>query len=444
VILSAIRPHGLALYDHQCALCACAFIVRQSNSFKSCPWHFMGSPMTITTRERYEATPTRVRTGGSQIRDAIADSTPLVLQSFLTWLTACPINGEVHHERKSSYCVWVSCAQFVCGVSAALVGLHLNSSVGAALYVLGVVLTTAAIGLLQVGVFHYCSHGTVFRSPQTNAAIGRLVSGLCLLPDFDYYRSRHMRHHSHQVLLTDEDEFTEFVVSRCGLKPGLSKQSLWARVLLAVVSPRFHGHFMLARLRLATSSLRTWRGRAVAAAWSCVLALTCLAGVPWQFAASVLVPLSVPFQVTVLLRTLCEHHVPEDPGMTIRDRAFADRATRPVFAGLPPPPHDLGGIQASIAWAVWWFHMLTVQLLFRVVVLVGDAARHDLHHARPGSRDWPNHLRDRYPARRYPDSSCATETWGAFATIDACLISISAAKPFQSYATALSNSGDRR
>ena len=74
--------------------------------------------------------------------------------------------------------------------------------------------------------------------------------------------------------------------------------------------------------------------------------------------------------------------------------------------------------------------MLTLQLLFRIVILVGDAARHDLHHARPGSRDWPNHMRDRYPTLQDRNYLSVTETWGAFATIDTCLASISTSNEF--------------
>lgn len=377
---------------------------------------------------RSQPSSVRVRTGGSSTRDAIAATTPLVMQSFLTWLTACPVDGEAHCERGGSYCVWVACTQLACGILLSLMGFYISSFFGITLYILGILLTTAALGLFQVGVFHYCSHKTVFRSLSANIVLGRLVSGLCFLPDFDYYQFKHMRHHSHKVLLTDEDEFTEFVVDRCGLRPGLSKSRLWVRVLLAIVSPHFHARFILARLSLTTSNLQTKRGRMVAAAWSCALVVAYLVGILGCFAACILVPLSVTFQITIILRTLCEHHVPKDPEVCDRNQNFSDQATRPVFAGTAPPLQTLQGTRKISAWVIWWLHMLTVHLLFRVTVLVGDAARHDLHHARPGSRDWPNYMRDRYPPRRDRNYLVAAETWGAFATIDACLTSISTSK----------------
>ena len=375
-----------------------------------------------------QSLPARVRTGGSSTRDTIAATTPLVMQSFLTWLTACPVDGETHCERAGSYCVWVACTQLACGVLLSLIGFSIGSFFGIALYVLGILLVTAALGLFQVGIFHYCSHKTLLRSPSANIVLGRLVSGLCFLPDFDHYQLKHMRHHSHKVLLTDEDEFTEFVVDRCGLQPGLSKGRLWVRVLLAIVSPCFHARFIIARLSLTTSNLQTERGRVVAVAWSCALMAAYLFGVFGCFAACILVPLLVTFQITIVLRTLCEHHVPKDPEVCNRSKNFSDQATRPVFAGTAPPLQTLQGAHKIFAWSVWWFCMLTVHLLFRTVVLVGDAARHDLHHARPGSRDWPNYMRDRYLQRQDRNCPVAAETWGAFATIDACLASISLSK----------------
>lgn len=372
--------------------------------------------------------PVRVRTGGSPTRDAIAASTPFVMQSFLTWLTACPVNGETHRERAGSYFIWVACTQLICGILLSLTSFYIASISGITIYILGVLLVTSALGLFQVSVFHYCSHKTVFHSASMNVKVGRLISALCLLPDFDHYQHKHMRHHSHKVLLTDEDEFIDFVVRRCGLKPGLSKRRLWIRVLLAIFSPCFHTRFMIARLNMTTNKLQTKRGCAVASAWSCALVVAYLAGVFGYFASCMLVPLSITFQITIVLRTLCEHHIPENSEVCTRNRTFSDQATRPVFAGVVPPSRTLKGTRRILAWVIWWSHMLTVQLLFRVVVLVGDAARHDLHHARPSNRDWPNYMRDRYPSHQNKDHPISEETWGAFATIDACLTSISVSK----------------
>ena len=384
--------------------------------------------MLTDARVSFQTFPIRIRTGGSPTRDAIAASTPLIMQPFLTWLTACPVDGETHRERAGSYFVWVACTQLICGIMLTLMAFHFSIPVGLAVYTLGVILITAALGLFQVSVFHYCSHRTAFQSNSMNINVGRIISALCLLPDFYHYQSRHMRHHSHKVLLTDEDEFIEFIVNMCDLKPGVSKNKLWIRVLLAIISPYFHIRFAFTRFSLATGNLKTKRGCAVAIVWLCTLMAVYLTGFFEYFTACILFPLVVTFQITIVLRTLCEHHIPEEPEVCGRSRTFSDQATRPVFAGVVPPSRALQGTRKTLAWIIWWFHMITIQLLFRVVVLVGDAARHDLHHARPSNRDWPNYMRDRYPSRQDKSHPISEETWGIFATIDACLTSISVSK----------------
>lgn len=368
---------------------------------------------------------TRLRTGGSLIRDQIALSTPSIMQPFLTWLTACPIDGEVHKECRSTDCVKFSIIRIILSLIIYVVSCNFTGYIACAFYVSSVLIMTSSFGLLQVGVFHYCSHGTVFKSRNTNIMTGRIVSAICLLPSFDFYQKKHMRHHSHEVLLAEEDEFSEFVIKQCGLKPSTSKKVLWFRTLLSLFSPIFHLRFMITRILLATERANTLLGKLTIACWFLSIALLITTGYFYDFIKLFFVPLFVPFQITVVLRTLCEHHVPDNDLNIIRDRSLPDHATRPVFAGCIPPSSYLKGFKKLIAWAFWWLKMMTSHFLFRVIVLVGDAARHDLHHARPGNRDWANYMCDRYAHRRPAEYFCSNESWGCFSTIDKCLSSIS-------------------
>lgn len=384
--------------------------------------------MTISPKKETIDIFVRVRTGGSLIRNQIALGTPSMLQPFLTWLTACPIDGETHKECHSTDCVKYSCIKVFASFLVYMSSCNVTGIASYIIYTVSIIILTSAFGLLQVGVFHYCSHGTVFKSWKANINTGRIVSAVCLLPSFDYYRTKHMRHHSHEVLLTDNDEFTEFVIKQCGLKPGLSKKVLWSKVIMAIISPTFHCKFMLMRILLATDYAKTRRGIMVITGWFVMISLFLRMGHLANLVAFFLIPLSVPFQITVVLRTLCEHHVPDIEMNVTRDRSLSDHATRPVFAGCKPPPAHLKGFGKVVSWAFWWFKMMTFHLLFRVIVLVGDAARHDLHHARPGNRNWANYMCDRYPPSRPAEFFCSNESWGCFSTIEKCICSISSAK----------------
>ncbi len=371
----------------------------------------------------------RLRTGGSLVRDRIASGTPLILQPFLTWLTACPIDGEAHKECHSTDCIKYSLIKILLGFLIYVFSCHSTIFLSYILYIISIAVMTSAFGLLQVGVFHYCSHGTVLKSMKANVIVGRIVSAVCLLPSFEHYRSKHMRHHSHEVLLKDEDEFTEFVIKQCDLRPGTSKKSLWFKVIIAIISPRFHCKFLMMRVLLATHHFRKLKGLIVLGGWTAVIFLLLKEGLFIDFLDFFFVPLFIPFQITVVLRTLCEHHVPDDKLGIVRDRSLADHATCPVFAGCIPPDAKIKGVSKVVSWTFWWIKMMTCHLLFRVIVLVGDAARHDLHHARPGNRNWANYMCDRYPSRRPVETFCSYESWGCFSTIDKCLQSISCACP---------------
>ncbi len=371
----------------------------------------------------------RLRTGGSLTRDRIASGTPSILQPFLTWLTACPIDGEAHKECYSTDCIKYSLIKILMGLLIYVFSYHSTNFLSYILYIVSIIIMTSVFGLLQVGVFHYCSHGTVLKSMKANIIVGRIVSAVCLLPSFEYYRSKHMRHHSHEVLLRDEDEFTEFVIKQCDLRPGVPKKTLWFKVIAAIFSPRFHCKFFMMRVLLATDYFSKSKCLIVLGGWIAVIIFLSKEGFFIDFVDFFFVPLFVPFQITVVLRTLCEHHVPDDSLGIVRDRSLTDHATRPVFAGCIPPDAKMKGVSKVASWTFWWMKMMTCHLLFRVIVLVGDAARHDLHHARPGNRNWANYMCDRYPSRRPAETFCSYESWGCFSTIDKCLQSISCAYP---------------
>jgi hypothetical protein len=71
--------------------------------------------------------------------------------------------------------------------------------------------------------------------------------------------------------------------------------------------------------------------------------------------------------------------------------------------------------------------MLTVQLLVRTLVLVGDAPCHDYHHRRPASPRWTSYIQ----ARQFDSDTNASgfqtpyqETWGLFRALDENLASL--------------------
>ncbi len=354
-------------------------------------------------------------------RSAIADRLPERLQPFLTWLTARPREGEPIRDRSPLYFVRVAAVQIAAGVLMAALALRLPALPAVILMSLGWLVACAGLGLVQVVVFHHCSHGTVFKRRETNILVGRMISTLLLFKHFDAYKSEHMLHHNHNKLLTDEDEFAGFVFGMCGLEPAISKRRLWRRVLVCLVSPWFHGRFLVRRIRAAwISPDRT--GTAVGAAvW---LGLVLLATVTGQLATLLwawVIPLTILLQVATVFRILCEHRFPEPEMILARGKDFAAHATAGVFPGSMPPSNSPRTLVGLGRWALWWADMLTVQLFVRLFVLVGDAPCHDYHHRRPASRKWTSYIQAREADL---GKSYYQESWGLFRAIDENLASL--------------------
>ncbi len=350
------------------------------------------------------------------------------LQPFLTWLTARPRSGEPVIERSPLFFVTVATLQTCLGVLLSALAMHLPLLGCACFLFIGLILASAGLGLFQVVVFHHCSHGTVFKSRDTNILIGRLISALLLFKHFDIYKAEHMLHHNHKKLLTEEDEFADFVFGMCGLEPALSKRELWRRVLTNLVSPAFHGRFLVRRVRAAWFSHDRKHNTIGIAFWAALAGTAAATGHFTAFMVAWVLPVTVLLQIATVFRILCEHRFPDPEMILSRGKDFAAHATAGVFPGSAPPAIAFRSAEGVAQWLAWWADMLTVQLFVRLFVLVGDAPCHDFHHRRPASRKWTSYIQARQldvDAGAPGFRTFYQETWGLFRAVDENLASLS-------------------
>lgn len=367
-------------------------------------------------------------------REAMAARLPAAVQPFLTWLTAMPARGEAMPDVAAWRFVTGALALVLGGVALGAVPLALAAPPFWAwlLLPLGLLLTSCGLGLFQVVIFHHCSHGTVFASRERNRQVGRLVSAFLLFKRFDDYQHEHMKHHSAKKLLTEEDEFADFVLGLCRLEPGLPKAELWRRVVVNTISPVFHARFAQRRVKAALFSgdqAHDWTGRLF---WGVLIAVAAATGTLLEFAILWVLPVTVLLQIATIYRILCEHRFPEASLIALRDRSFVCHATTGVFAGRRPPACRAAGLRGRLRWAAWWADMLTVQLFVRLFVLVGDAPCHDFHHRRPATRRWTSYIHARQQDAEagspgFPHGY--TECWGLFEAVDSNLATLAATAP---------------
>ncbi len=361
-------------------------------------------------------------------RLAMHERLPRRLQPFLTWLTAQPAPGEIPTERTSQSFVVASLLQTLVGAALTIMALQLCP----AFVPFGMLLTTAGLGLFQVVVFHHCSHGTVFKSRDTNVQVGRLVSAILLFKHFDHYKQGHMLHHSNNKLLTEEDEFADFVFNTCRLEAGVALPLLRRRVLLSLASPLFHARFLIRRIQAAWGSHDIRHNLVGIGAWG-MLAVAALATGQWlAFVLAWVLPVTVLLQAATVGRILCEHSFPQPDVIATRGRDLSCQATSGVFPGKMPPAGPATSARGALAWLGWWANMLIVQVFVRTVVLVGDAPCHDYHHRKPASRRWTSYIHARHDDKEAGSSVFKTgysETWGLFRAVDATLASLSRLPP---------------
>lgn len=346
---------------------------------------------------------------------------PQHLQPFMTWLTAKPSSSDCR-SRTPIYHVVTAFFLLALGTAMSIAVLCVAEGIAcAALLPIALILTTSGMGKLQAVVYHHCAHGTVFRNRALNSHVGRAIGILLLVKHFDAYQREHMLHHNPKKLLTDDDEFAQFVFNLCGLRLGLPKNVIWRHVLLSFLSPFFHLRFLLARISSNLLSRSVGHNIAALTYWSVLLWAVSMTDLWSVFLIAWLLPLVVLFQLATALRVFCEHRFPEAEIIALRDKRFVGHATTGVFAGAAPPAATRDTWSGLWEWTIWWMRMLTLHLFERVFVLVGDAPAHDFHHRHPASRKWANYIYAREEDRQagcpgYPVNYI--ESWGLFRTID--------------------------
>jgi len=351
-------------------------------------------------------------------RQEMYERLPHFVQPFLNWVTAIPHFDTVNQPSKCWTPIADAGLRLLVGVGSTAAAYYWGSPL---LAVFGLVLTVSGMGLVQVQLYHYSSHNMVCRSQWANTLLGRAISIIFLLKQWDHYRVEHRQHHWTTKIITEHDEFVQFVVGLCGLKPGRSIKWLWMRFWLNMFSPIFHMKFLWSRIRNQFFLSHVGYSE-IALVYMVALAVGCML-YPILLLVWVL-PLTIFLQMATVFRIVIEHRIPDQKLLDFRTVATTFEATNGVFPGSPMPPScDWYGL------IVWAFNMLFVQTFIRLTVLCGDAPTHDYHHRKPGFNTWRdasfNRLKDKTDFRQIVDYR---DVWGLLNAVGDTLTSISNAK----------------
>ncbi|WP_265291722.1 fatty acid desaturase [Streptomyces sp. SHP 1-2] len=355
---------------------------------------------------------------------------PRVFALPLTLLTGRPHAGQRPVHYTPTRHLLNAATSVACGL--ALSGTALRAAGWALLLLLpGWAMTLHGARNLRMMIYHQCAHQNMWRRRRADTALGRALAALLLVQDFGRYSAEHVGDHHALHHMTRRDPTVQAILVSLELRPGMSRRRMWRRVLGKTVSPWFHTRFLLARIRSYFSFASTgWRlasltGLAVVAALATWLHLWLFVLLAW------VLPMTVLFQISNVLR-LCVKHTFPAPGQTVRrGKPYFASLTNAIFIGEAAPPPGLPPLRRWAAWTRWWTRMLLIHFPSRYLVLTGDTVVHDFHHRHPMTKDWANYLfgREEDHRRGSPGWPGYHEVWGLVAAIDLVFDSLRDADP---------------
>ncbi len=413
--------------------------MRTSNSTAQDP----GTPACAPDTATGSSTAVPSATGPDPIRESMR-ALPGATQVALTFLTGRPLQGQRPVSLSPGFHLTAAWLSMLAGLVVSCTGFSLG---GPCLLLLlpGWAMTLHGQRNLRMMIYHQCSHRNMYGRRRLDAVIGYSVSSLLVIQNFERYSKEHVADHHAVHHMTLRDPTVQAFLISLDLRPGMTRRQMWRRVLLKLVSPRFHLAFAVSRVRSflhssapteKTLALVLYGGGGIAAVWSGLYPVVLVA---W------FVPLVYLYQVSNTLR-LCVKHTFPAPGTTVRrGRQYFASLTNAIFIGERAPAPGLPLPRAVAAWLRWGLRMALVHFPCRYLVLTGDTVVHDYHHRYPASRQWHNYIfaRQEDLADGHRGWPPYTAEWGLQAAVNRVFDSLSVADP-EEFDAALIASVSRR
>ncbi|MER5746031.1 fatty acid desaturase [Streptomyces sp. NPDC002225] len=359
---------------------------------------------------------------------------PGFLQYPLTVFTGKPLPGQRSSGWTPTFHLVTATASLLAGVA---VGVTAYALGGLALLLLlpGWAVTLHGMRNLRMMIYHQCSHRNMYRKRKPDKAIGHAVSSLLIIQNFARYSREHVADHHATGHMTLQDPTVQAFLVSLDMHPGMTRRQMWRRLLLKLVSPRFHFAFAVSRvLSFSKESARSEKATALALYGTAVTA-TVLTGTWPALLVVWFVPLLPLFQISNTLRLCVKHTFPPAGLEDRRSRAYFTSLTNAIFIGDRAPSPGLPAARRALAWARWTLRALFVHAPSRYLVLTGDTVVHDYHHRHPRSADWSNYLfarqRDAEEAAAAGDPNRPPyhEVWGLVPAISHVFDSLAVADP---------------
>lgn len=309
---------------------------------------------------------------------------------FWTWLTGKPERGQAASVTLTP-AMYATCSllTYIAGLGLGVCSFRLSGPAFVILLTAGWILTVNGARRMISTIAHQCIHGRFSGHVDRDHAVAQCFAFLTLTQSaIDYRREHFGLHHKADVFTTAADPAARFL-NDAGLAPPRRVQDLWFALFVAICSPRFHVTFLAARVRSLLGSQPFWRQLCTIAAWAVVLGVVCWTSSVHAAVAGLVVPVTVLYQISVLLEFISEHAWFVEPGALAQQKYIHGTHSWGRFCGRRVPSRrGESQVTHALQWILWVLEHLFYHLPVRLAVLPGDLPQHDFHHRNPGTMRW--------------------------------------------------------
>jgi hypothetical protein len=234
---------------------------------------------------------------------------------------------------------------------------------------------------------HYAAHGCVTGRMKVDAWIGEALSTLVMTVNMRDYTRGHVVDHHGRIGIGTIDDPDIGLMQVTGFETGRSARWYWWRLVLSLVSPRYHLIYLWVRLKSNFVSARPARLAMSYALHGAILAAVWATGSWREFLLAWAVPIGPLIAVSAALQFPSEHLwlASRLPGE--RTSSYMRRISHGRFMLVPAPRRGLGPLSV-LAWTLWCLRMVP-PLFERFFVCVSILPAHDYHHHAMRIRAWP-------------------------------------------------------
>jgi hypothetical protein len=356
---------------------------------------------------------------------------PAALQLPLTLLTGKPYHGQQALRLTPATHLIAAVISIVSGL--ALSWVALSGWIWLWLLVPGWAMTLHGMRNLRMMIYHQCAHRNMWARTKPDLMLGKIVAGLLIVQDFEGYSREHVADHHALHHMTLRDPTVQAMLVSLELRAGMTRAQMWRKVRGKLVSPKFHASFLTSRVRSYFAAAGFTARAMTVIIYLGVAAIVTAFGL-WPYVAIAwIVPLTVFFQVSNVLRLCVKHTFPAAGTERRRSKEYLASLTNAIFLGDPVPTATSSRVAGAFAWLRWTARMAFVHLPARYLVLTGDTVCHDFHHRHPMSRDWSSYIFARQADlesghRGWPPYR---EVWGLVQAINVVFDSLSAADEYE-------------